>query len=105
MIGKMSTPKGFKRFTLFRPKEGLPAGLDSFACQRSGSKEICASCPLRKPGFEVMGTVVVVIAEKADPGSEKNGLKTWNGNPVCCHMAERVDILDNAPELKAKFKD
>lgn len=100
----MSVPEGFNAWTQFGPCPGAPAAMGEYACQREGAKEVCKSCTLWKEGFKVIGVVAVEVGTKADPGSERAGQKTLNGVPVCCHIADRVDLLDNAPpELKEEF--
>lgn len=101
----MSVPEGFKRWVRFGPSitsERERTCLDrGVIIQRVGAQAICDSCPLRKEGLEPNAIFDVPKNEKADLGSEKAGLKTWNGKPVCCHMGERAVVsAEDFPELK-----
>ncbi len=103
MIVKMNIPPGFKLWLLFKHSEQeRPACLGSVLSQKVGARAVCDACATRKDNLEPNGWVVVPAREKADPGSEKAGLKTWGGFAVCCHFTERIDVLPGMTEFDLK---
>ena len=104
----MSVTEGFKRWVRFGPtKTPMPSCIErGVVVQKIGAKAICSpSCPANYPDLEPTGCFDVPKREKADPGSEKAGLKTWNGYPTCCHMGERAVVSSEVSELKAKLEN
>jgi len=101
----MSEELRLKYWVMFRSSPGSPPAVGTWACQKEGAKPVCKNCILSKPGFEVLGVTAVAVNEKADPGSEVAGQKTWSTIPVCCHVKERIDIdRDQAPDaIKMHF--
>ncbi len=101
----MKVPSGFKRWTKFTEQAGAPACINNGIFQKEGAKTICDSCPTRQEGLIPAGCFDVPLSERADSGSEKAGLKTWNCEPTCCHLGQRAVIGSEWSELQKKFLD